>query len=529
MWDKRFGGVGDEHLTSIQQVSDSGFILSGSSASGIGGNKTQSCWGYEDYWIVKVNAIGNKLWDSRFGGSSEDYLNYAIETSDKGFLIGGSSKSGISGDKTQSNWDPTLHTWDFWIVKVDSLGNKEWDKRFGGTSDDEALSLLELKDHSYILAGSSNSDISGEKSQPNWDTTNFTVDFWVLKIDSSGNKLWDKRVGGISSDLLSSIQPTSDGGFLLGGSSTSDVGGDKTQSNWDTAGATFDYWIVKIDSSGNKLWDKSYGGFDNDKLSSFYQTPDKGILMAGFSNSTIGGDKTDLGNGGYDYWIVKADSNGAKLWDKSLGGTLDDGDYDTDGWNLCLTNDSGFIVSGSSYSPIGGDKTENNLGSEQTWVIKCDQFGNKVWDKTIFTAGHDENGLVIKTFDNCFLFANYTGSGVAGYKTENSWDSITSAFHDYWIVKFCDTTTSENISQSEFNNLQLLIFPNPAKSSFTIHTNTELKNARLEIFNMLGEKVYSAAFNKKQETINISTFSAGIYLVKMSTEEKQIMQKLLVE
>jgi hypothetical protein len=111
-----------------------------------------------------------KMWDKRYGGSRGDGLKIFRETSDHGFVLGGASQSGVSFEKTQPNWDPSLYTNDYWVLKVDSAGNIQWDKRFGGTNFDELLCLEETRDGGYILGGHSNSMANGDKSQPCWST-----------------------------------------------------------------------------------------------------------------------------------------------------------------------------------------------------------------------------------------------------------------------------------------------------------------------------------------------------------------------
>ncbi len=303
------------------------------------------------------------MWDYRYGGSDNDWIASIQHTTDGGFILGGHSNSGISGDKSQACWG----NWDYWIVKTDSLGIKQWDKVFGGTDDDFLFSIQQTSDGGFILGGRSGSGISGDKSQASWGSN----DYWIVKTDSLGNKQWDKDFGGTSSDELYSIQQTSDGGFILGGRSASGISGDKTQPLWGGAG-DFDYWMVKTDVLGNKLWDKDFGGTD----------------------------------------------------------------YEGDFGNLTLTSDGGFLLAGTSYSPISGDKTEANLGSEQSWVVKTDSSGNKQCDKTLLTLGHDEAGYAIETSDQgCYLMANITYGGIGGNKTQ-----VSRGFADYWIIKFCDTT-----------------------------------------------------------------------------------------
>lgn len=422
MWDKRYGGNNQEVLTSFRQTSDGGFILSGSSNSGVSGDKTQALQGgLSDYWIVKIDSMGNKQWDKDFGGIGNDALHSIQQTADHGYILGGLSNSTISGDKTQD----TIGSFDYWIVKTDSIGNKEWDKTFGGIALDYLYSIQQTTDVGYILGGYTPSGVGGDKTQPSWGSN----DFWIVKIDSSGNKQWDKDFGGIGMDNFHSLQQTIDGGYILGGGSGSGIGGDKTQPLW----GTFDYWIIKIDAVGSKQWDKDFGGTGYDELLSLQETVDGGYILGGFSLSGIGGDKTGPTWGNYDYWIVKSDSICNKQWDKDFGADSIEGGNSTP--SITQTSDGGYLLAGTSFSPISGDKTENNLGPEQTWVVKTDSLGNKLWDKTIFTPGQDQTGLAIQTRDGCYVIANYTSANIGGYKTQSGrggWD--------FWIVKFCDST-----------------------------------------------------------------------------------------
>jgi len=424
-WDYRFGGTSFDFLYTLQQTKDGGYILGGESFSGISGDKTQASNGSVDYWIVKTDPNGIYQWDKGFGGSNADQLYSIQQTSDGGYILGGISSSPVSGDKTLG----LKGALDYWIVKVDSLGTKQWDMDFGGasTSVSELKSLQQTKDGGYILGGYTNSGIGGDKT----DSSRGYYDYWIIKTDSLGNSQWDKTFGGDSTDDLYSLQQTKDGGYILGGYSVSPVSGDKTQPCF----GSYDYWIVKIDSLGNKQWDKTFGGDTLDQLYSLQQTKDGGYILGGSSLSGIGGDKTQASFGSFDYWIVKTDSLGNKQWDKDFGGTSADEFIGS----LFLTSDGGYLLSGTSYSPISGTKTENNLGGpEQTWIVKTDSLGSKKWDKTLFTSGgsnDDEVGFGIQSQDGCYVFANETYAGTGGYKTQPSRGG-----QDYWIIKFCDST-----------------------------------------------------------------------------------------
>lgn len=248
-WDFRFGGNGTEQLNSFIQTSDGGYLLGGwTNSTGASGDISQVSWGGTDYWVIKTDAFGNKQWDKIFGGSDYDYLSSVQQTFDGGYILAGMSLSGISGDKTQSSWG----SGDYWIIKTDSIGNKLWDRDLGGYSNDELYSIMQTSDSGFILAGLSYSGIGGDKTGTVWGA----ADYWIIKTDSSGNKLWDKDFGGTADDIPYTLQQTSDGGFIFGGVSSSGISGDKTQATWGLS----DYWTVKTDAFGNKQWDKDFGG-----------------------------------------------------------------------------------------------------------------------------------------------------------------------------------------------------------------------------------------------------------------------------
>jgi len=423
-WDVRFGADGIDWLSDFKQTTDGGYILGGYSWSGIGGDKTQSTWGNGDYWVVKIDATGVKQWDKNFGGTGFEYFSSIEQTSDGGFIIGGYSDSGISGDKTQVNSGGT----DYWILKLDALGNKLWDKAFGGLNDDMLRSVHQTNDGGYILAGQSDSPISGDKSQACWGY----FDYWIIKIDSAGTKLWDKDFGGTDPEYLYQIRQTTDGGYILGGYSSSAANGNKTQPTWGGA----DYWIVKIDSLGIKQWDKDFGGNDADALFSICQTLDGGFILGGYSNSGANGNKTQPSQGDFDYWILKTDSAGNKTWDKDFGGVY----MDENTCSILQTFDGGYLVCGASTSGMSGDKSENNLGVYQSWIIKMDTLGNYQWDKTIFTTPEQKIfPVALQSVDGCYVIAQASTGTIAGHKSQSNYD-LTLATHDYWVIKFCDTT-----------------------------------------------------------------------------------------
>lgn len=412
-WDVTYGGSNYDPLTVTQQTTDGGYIMGGYSLSGISGDKTQASQGVGDYWIVKTDHSGIKQWDATFGGIGTDYLSSLQQTDDGGFILGGYSNSGISGDKTQLNQGE----YDYWIVKTDANGVKQWDATFGGSSNDQLTEICITDEGGFMLGGYSNSNISGDKSQ----TSQGYADYWIVKTDANGVKQWDARFGGNKDDLLYSLQQTADGGYILGGSSFSGLSGDKTQ---ESQGAR-DYWTVRTDANGIKQWDARFGGGSDDYLLSLQQTIDGGYILGGYSYSGFGGDKTQLSQGGYDYWIVKADANGIKQWDKRFGGS---------GWDflysLWQTADEGYILGGFSDSEISGDKTQASQGYDDYWIVKTDANGAKQWDARFGGSMDDKLISLGQISDGGYVLGGMSQSGMSGDKTQ-----VSQGDFDYWLVK----------------------------------------------------------------------------------------------
>ncbi len=326
-WQNTIGGNNTDQLYSIQQTSDGGYILGGVSISDISGDKTENSQGDYDYWVVKLDSTGNIQWQNTIGGSGYDQLYSIQQTSDGGYILGGYSNSGISGDKTESSQGD----YDYWVVKLDAIGNIQWQTTIGGNDADWLYSVQQTTDGGYILGGYSLSDISGDKTEG----TQGGNDYWVVKLDASGNIQWQNTIGGNNDDNLTSIQQTTDGGYILGGYSYSDISGDKTENSQGSD----DYWVVKLNASGNIQWQNTIGGSGYDQLYSIQQTSDGGYILGGYSESNISGDKTENSQGFDDYWVVKLDTTGNIQWQNTIGGS--NFDYLT---SVQKTSDGGYII-----------------------------------------------------------------------------------------------------------------------------------------------------------------------------------------
>ncbi len=336
VWGKLYGGDNREYVNAIQQASDGGYIIAGES---------KSFGKYWQCWVSKIDVDGTELWVKDYGG--EDFeAAYAIQqTSDGGYIVAGVTSS--FGPGTLEDGTHIYQTKNnCLILKIDSDGNHEWQKVYGGINGDGANAIKQTSDGGYIVAGFSSSETGNINN----------YDLWILKLNASGNLIagddstWSKTVGGSFSDMAISVQQTSDGGYVVIGD-TSSFGEGNT-----------DICLVKLDSSGNMVWEgmKTYGGPGFERVKSLQQTSDGGFIVAGYTNS--------FGAGGYDAWILKLDSDGnescATCWSKTYGGK----GYDVFN-SIQQTIDGGYAAAGSTDS--------FGVGQQDYWVLKIDQEGNE--------------------------------------------------------------------------------------------------------------------------------------------------------
>lgn len=283
-WSNTYGGSGEDNPFCIKQTADGGYIICGLSSSA-DGDFSQNNGGLYDYALVKIDANGSLQWAKNFGGSGEDQAKFVDITSDGDYIICGLSSS-TNGDFNQNNG-----SYDYGVIKVSSSGVKQWATNYGGTSSDRGACIRQTPDGGFIMIGESSS-LSGAFSQ-----NNGTSDMGVIKIASSGAVEWAKNYGGTSNESGVYVNFTLDGNYVLLGSSTS-AGGDFSQLN-----GSQDYGVIKISTSGTKIWARNYGGLGSDIPSSIFPTSDGGYIINGFSNSN-NGDFTQQ-NGGGDYGVIK--------------------------------------------------------------------------------------------------------------------------------------------------------------------------------------------------------------------------------
>ena len=298
MWTRTYGGVDDDYCRSVKQTTDGGYIIAGSTQSFIIGNIAA--------YIIKVNANGDTLWTKVLGGPNVDLLESVQQTTDGGYIFAGSTSSFGAGSR------------DVWLIKTDANGDTLWTKTYGGVDYDRGGSVQQTIDGGYIVVGSTSS--YGEPFG----------DVWLIKTDTIGDTLWTKTFGGPALDFGSSVQQTSDSGYITTGFT-------------ESYGAGFrDVWLIKTDVNGDTLWTKTYGGIYLDRGISVQQTSDGGYIVGGFTES--------FGPGDVAMYLIRTDTAGDTLWTATYGGDISDM-----GWMVQQTSDRGYIFVGSTNSFGSGE------------------------------------------------------------------------------------------------------------------------------------------------------------------------------
>ncbi len=340
-WDKTFGGDGDDRVYSLTHTSDGGYILAG-----------YSYYIDERHFgarLVKTDANGNMQWQRNIGGNRFYEAHYAMQTSDGGYIIAGSTGSYGAGSD------------DFWLVKTDAEGIEQWNRTFGGEYADIASSVRQTSDGGYIMAGRTESYGAGSD------------DFWLVKTDPEGTEQWNRTFGGDSIDSLYSFQQTIDGGYILCGDTRSFGTGSS------------DFWLVKTDNNGIELWNRTFGGANYDRAYSVQQTSDGGYILAGMTRS--------FSANHFDFLLVKTDSNGTEQWNRTIVGPNEDNSPHS----ILQSPGGGYIIAGKTGS--GGTE------SYDMWLVMTDQDGYVQWETTFGGTGHDVARSVLLAPDGGLVVA----------------------------------------------------------------------------------------------------------------------------
>jgi Secretion system C-terminal sorting domain len=397
VWEKTFGGSDNDDGYGVDVTSDGGLILIGTTKSNDGditGNH-----GSDDIWVAKLTAAGDMEWQKCFGGEYSDTGASILETNDGGYFFCGITFSENTGDISGYHAGG-----DVWVVKISSTGTLEWQKCLGGSSSDFGMEVSENAEGEFFVAGvtqSSDGDVTGYEG--------LNGDGWVVKLSSTGEIIWEKTIGGSDGDNMQCVKATSDGGCITAGASLS-IDGDVT-----THFEIDDCWIVKLSNTGAIEWQKTLGGTLQDEVYGVTITPDGGYVFASSSGST------DIPNtplqGAIDFYISKLSSTGDILWQNCLGSTGSENPKSIQNTSDGALIVSGRRLA----NPADGDVSEVIGGFADVWIIKISANGDLIWERTYGGTGDAyESAESITVVPGGYVFVGRTNSNDVDIQSGNN-------------------------------------------------------------------------------------------------------------
>jgi hypothetical protein len=491
---KTFGGTGSETGIAVQQTTDGGYIMAGSTTS-FGA-------GLSDVYLIRTTANGDTLWTKTFGGTNNDYGYDFQQTADGGFIIAGSTSSFGAG------------TGDVYLVRTAANGNTLWTKTFGGTGSDVAYSIQQTSDSGYIITGSTQSFGAGVQ------------DVYLIKTTATGDTLWTKTFGGTGIDVGRSAQQTTDGGFILAGYTKSFGSGVQ------------DIYLIRTTANGDTLWTRTYGGTDTEFCGSLQKTSDGGYIIAGYTYS--------FGEGSGDVYLIKTTTNGDTLWTKTYGGTSND-----NGRYAQQTADGGYIISGTTESFGAGDidfyLIKTNANGDTLWTKT---YGGTSTDIGIYARQTSDGGYIFTgktvSFSAGTLYLIKTdASGNSGCHQLNTLtitntpatQQTTTATIVTTPATICTTPATIMRSGSTISTLcqtsgisellpdaeNITVYPNPVQENVNILLQQNSKAASIRIYNIYGSLVRESLINNGVTIISVSELTDGLYLYQVTDSSNKII------
>ncbi len=457
-FEKRYDYDFAEAAYDIQQTSDGGYILAG----------RQGIWiGYTNMLLIKTDSLGNEEWHRLYDAYSDQIAQAVRQTSDGGYIIAGYyNEPGIEDPRNA------------YVIRTNSIGDTLWTKTYGGDGIELCNDIIATEDGGYLLAGATTS-FSDDGNQ----------DVYIVKIDSVGNKLWEKAYGEEDFEISYSVKNVSDGGFIIVGYS-------------QRPGLGAQAYLIRTDAQGDSLWTKTYGWEKAEFGRDVVETSDGGFLLTGQTaniNPVIN----------YDKFLVRVDSEGDTLWTKIIP---DDDNRGENIYSVLNTPDGNFVT-------IGRDSREPNplTGTTQVEMLKYDTEGNVIWRKEYGGVGSDRGYAGILTADG--------GFAIAGISTS---DCSTCA---YLIKTGPDGEITTSVSPPVINGFDIAVYPNPASLEFWIEFQSDEPGFfRIDLYDVQGRlvKAISKAFRFQQrykEQVTVADLPPGIYLLRFVDERGGVMTK----
>lgn len=474
-WQKVIMTGFDDRINDIIQTSDGGYISLA---------QTNTAPGYSyKCAISKIDYNGNPVWNKTIGGSGRDFGKKIIRLSDGNFIIIGSTTS------TDGDMSGHASSEKMWVFKMDNSGNFIWKKFYSGEWLNDILPITD----GYILLGGvvNTSDIS---------------DIRIHKITLDGNLVWTKTYGGDADDNGVRINFTPDNNYIIFAQTRSNNGAVTNNHGQQDA------WVMKLDTSGNLLSQKTYGGTNWEYATDFFKDTD-GYVFWG-QTSSMDGDLAGVAvDSDSDYWMFKTDFNGNILWQKKIGSNYSE--YYNWG-KIIKSTDNNYIALGLVWN---GNKTVYGSGyhsASDIWLVKFDTSGNIIWKKCWGGSSYDYAMNFIQNNDGSIVIAGSTNS----QDGDLTGSGKNTAKEDTWIFKLFPEAV---LSINEINNDNTLIniFPNPASDYINIETDKKIEN--VEIFTITGQLIKSS----KEKKVDVSSLTKGTYIIKIHTSEGTRTYKII--
>jgi hypothetical protein len=460
IWTRRYGGLGHDVGWGVQETLDGGYILVGATKSYGAGDL--------DVYLIKTDSNGDTSWTKTYGGTNSDNGWAVKQTVDGGYIVVANTYSFGSGGQ------------DIYLIKTDSLGDSLWTRTYGDIINEWGYSTQQTSDSGYIIAGRSGPPFGED-------------DVYIIKTDKIGDVLWSKTYGGTQWEGANEICQINNDDYIVVGYTNSFGSGEN------------DVFLIKLNSDGDTIWTRTYGGSSNDRGYSIKQTFDGGYIITGYSNS--------FGTGNADVYLIKTDESGDTLWTKTYGGSQHDV-----GRCVQQTSDSGYVIAGWTSS-FGLDY--------DMYLIKVDSYGNIRWS-TPFGGEYAEQAYSIQeTSDGALIALGYTQSFDTFYHRS-----------DFYLIKLKqEANIKENTNKQSILRVSC-INPNPFKDYIVIkYMLTEKNFVNISIFNLIGQKI-EVLVNKE---INKGTYyiiwnsrnyygketPAGIYFLLFSFDNSKVIKKIL--
>ena len=418
-WQKTYGSPLNELGYAIAKAKDgSGYVFTASALGKSGDIANYHGGTGADVWAVKIDNAGAIVWQQSLGGTMGDYAHHIIATVDgSAYVFVGETKSN-DGDVTSNHGGN-----DLWVVKLDAAtGSIVWQKTYGGSGDESPgsansisnNSIIETTDGGFLISGSTRSNDGDLAGQ----ITHGGNDAWIVKLNSNGDMAWQKTYGGSLNETANSIIPASGGNYLVSATSNS-IDGDLSAQVHHGGN---DCWIFKINDNGDLLWQKTYGGSGNEGAEDILPAPDGSYVFSAATTSNNG--DVSSNHGGSDAWVVKIAADGTKLWQKCFGGT------DVDNALLKDIDAAGkILLVGYTFNKNNGDISGGSKGSEDMWALQLDASGNKLTSAALGGNSDDTGVDAVATPDGMYMSIGRTAS-------TNGDVTLNHGVEDVWLLKF---------------------------------------------------------------------------------------------